>query len=54
MSSAKKFSQALLKAGKDATFAKQDLVDAYKIIPCNPDNWKFYFFWFQMARKIFH
>jgi hypothetical protein len=51
MSSAKKFSQSLLKAGKDATFAKQDLVDAYKIIPCNQNEWKF--FGFKWLDKFF-
>jgi len=51
MSSAKKFSQTLLKAGANATFSKQDLVDAYKIIPCNPEEWKF--FGFKWLDKFF-
>jgi len=44
MSSAKKFSQNLLQLGRNAKFAKSDLVDAYKLIPIHPSNWKFYGF----------
>ena len=44
MSSAKKFSQTLIRMGKNAKFAKSDLVDAYKLIPCHPSDWKFYGF----------
>ena len=44
MSSAKKFSQTLLKLGRNANFAKSDLVDAYKLIPINPCDWKYYGF----------
>jgi hypothetical protein len=44
MSSAKKFSQTLLKVGRNAKFAKSDLVDAYKLIPIHPSNWKYYGF----------
>ena len=44
MSSAKKFSQSLLLSGKDSTFAKSDLVDAYKIIPSNKQDWKYHGF----------
>ena len=44
MSSAKKFSQTLLQLGRNAVFAKSDLVDAYKLIPIHPSNWKYYRF----------
>ena len=44
MCSAKKFSQTLLHIGKNAKFAKSDLVDAYKLIPIHPSNWKYYGF----------
>ena len=44
MSSAKKFSQTLLQLGRNAVFAKSDLVDAYKLIPIHPSNWKYYGF----------
>jgi len=44
MCSAKKFGQTLLHIGKNAKFAKSDLVDAYKLIPIHPSNWKFYGF----------
>jgi hypothetical protein len=44
MSSAKKFSQTLLHMGKNAKFAKSDLVDAYKLVPIHPSNWKYYGF----------
>ena len=30
--------------GKNAKFAKSDLVDAYKLIPCHPSDWKFFGF----------
>ena len=51
MSSAKKFSQTLIRMGKNAKFAKSDLVDAYKLIPCHPSDWKFY--GFKWLGKIF-
>ena len=35
MSSAKKFGQSLLKAGKNSTMSKSDMRNAYKIVPCN-------------------
>ena len=35
MSSAKKFGQSLLKAGKNAVFSKTDIQDAYKLLPCH-------------------
>jgi len=44
MSSAKKFSQTLLQLGRNVVFAKSDLVDAYKLIPIHPSNWKYYGF----------
>ena len=44
MSTAKKFSQTLIRMGKNAKFAKSDLVDAYKLIPCHPSDWKFFGF----------
>jgi len=44
MSSAKKFSHTLVQMGKNAKFAKSDLVDAYKLIPIHPSDWKYYGF----------
>ena len=44
MSSAKKFSQTLVRMGKGANFAKSDLVDAYKLIPSHTSEWGFYDF----------
>ena len=44
MSTAKKFRQTLIRMGKNAKFAKSDLVDAYKLIPCHPSDWKFFGF----------
>ena len=35
MSSAKKFGQSLLDAGKGAKMTKFDMQNAYKIVPCN-------------------
>ena len=51
MSSAKKFSQTLVRMGKGVIFAKSDLVDAYKLIPSHALEWGFY--GFKMVRKIF-
>ena len=51
MSTAKKFSQLLIRMGKNAKFAKSDLVDAYKLIPCHPSDWKF--FGFKWLGKFF-
>ena len=51
MSTAKKFSQTLIRMGKNAKFAKSDLVDAYKLILCHPSDWKF--FGFKWLRKFF-
>ena len=44
MSSAKKFSQTLVRMGKGANFAKSDLVDTYKLIPSHTSKWGFYGF----------
>ena len=44
MSTAKKFSQTLIRMGKNAKFAKLDLVDAFKLILCHPSDWKFFGF----------
>jgi hypothetical protein len=38
------FSQVLLHAGKNALFAKADLQNAYKLIPVNPEDWRFFGF----------
>ena len=35
MSSAKKFGQSVLKAGRGARMTKFDMRNAYKIVPCN-------------------
>ena len=44
MSSAKKFSQSLVRMGNGATFSKSDLVDAYKLIPSHASEGGFYGF----------
>ena len=44
MSSAQKFGQTLLLAGKNATFAKTDLQDAYKLLPCSFEEKPFFGF----------
>ena len=51
MSSAKIFSQSLLEAGVNSSFAKQDVVDAYKLVPCNPSEWEL--FGFEWLGKFF-
>jgi len=51
MSSAKLFSQSLLRAGKNAIFSKTDISDAYKLIPCHPTERPF--FAFTWLGKIF-
>ena len=51
MSSAKKFSQTLVRMGKDAKFAKSDVVDAYKLIPSHASEWKY--FGFKWLGKFF-
>ena len=51
MSSAKKFGQTLVRMGKDAKFAKSDVVDSYKLIPSHPSDWKF--FGFKWLGKFF-
>ena len=51
MSSAKKFGQSLLEGGKNATFAKTDLQDAYKILSCSLEERKI--FGFQWLGKSF-
>ena len=51
MNSSRKFSQSLLHAGKNAKFSKQDIIDAYKLIPCSPSQWKF--FGFKWLGKFF-
>ena len=51
MSSAKKFGQGLHLAGKNAKFAKTDLQDAYKLLPCKKEEQKF--FGFQWLDKYF-
>jgi hypothetical protein len=38
------FSQVLLHARKNALFAKADLQNAYKLIPVNPEDWRFFGF----------
>jgi hypothetical protein len=38
------FAQTLRKAGKNALFAKLDCADAYKLIPCSPQNRRYYGF----------
>ncbi len=44
MSSAKIFGEALKKAGQWAIFAKQDIQDAYKLIPNPQEQWHLYGF----------
>lgn len=51
MSSAKKFSFSLKKAGKNALMSKYDLSDAYKNIPSDPNQWNLY--GFQWLGKFF-
>ena len=51
MSSAKKFSQTLVRMGKNAKFAKSDVVDAYKLIPSHASEWKY--FGFKWLGKFF-
>ena len=51
MSSAQKFGQTLLLAGKNATFAKTDLQDAYKLLPCSSAEKQF--FGFKWLEKYF-
>jgi hypothetical protein len=46
------FGQALLKAGVNATFTKLDVSDAYKLIPCSPQDWHFY--GIKWLGKFFH
>jgi len=51
MSSAKLFSQSLLRAGRNAVFSKTDISDAYKLIPCHPTERPF--FGFTWLGKLF-
>jgi hypothetical protein len=44
MSSAKLFGEALRKMGRRALFSKQDIQDAYKLIPNPVEQWKYYGF----------
>ncbi len=44
MSSPSIFGQLLLALGQGAKFAKIDLTNAYKLIPVNPADWKYYGF----------
>jgi hypothetical protein len=44
MSSAKLFAEALVQSGKGATFAKEDIQDAYKLIPNAQEQWHLYGF----------
>jgi hypothetical protein len=44
MSSAKLFGEALVQAGKGAVFAKEDIQDAYKLIPNPVEQWHLYGF----------
>jgi hypothetical protein len=44
MSSAKIFGEALKKMGEGAIFSKQDIQDAYKLIPNPRDQWHYYRF----------
>ena len=54
MSSAQKFGQTLLLAGKNATFAKTDLQDAYKLLPCSSAEKQFFGFkWLENTSLIF-
>jgi hypothetical protein len=46
------FGQALLKAGLNATFTKLDVSDAYKLVPCSPEDWRYYGIKWQ--GKFFH
>jgi hypothetical protein len=51
MSSPKNFAEALIKSGKGAIFSKQDIQDAYKLIP-NPSN-QTHLFGFSWLGKFF-
>ena len=51
MSSAKNFGQTLLMAGVDAKFAKTDIQDAYKLLPCAKEERRF--FGFEWLNKTF-
>ncbi len=44
MSSAKLFGEAIRKAGQGAIFSKQDIQDAYKLIPNPQEQWQLYGF----------
>jgi hypothetical protein len=44
MSSARLFGEAVKKAGKGAIFSKQDIQDAYKLIPVPKEQWHLYGF----------
>ncbi len=44
MSSAKLFGEAIRKAGQGAVFSKQDIQDAYKLIPNPQEQWHLYGF----------
>jgi hypothetical protein len=44
LSSVTKVSQALKSAGYNAKFSKQDIVDAYKLIPCAKNVRQFFYF----------
>jgi len=51
ITSARKFGQGILLAGKNAKFGKTDLQDAYKLLPCNKIEHPF--FGFQWLDKVF-
>jgi hypothetical protein len=36
------FGKTLLKMGRGAVFAKLDCADAYKLIPCSLQDWRYY------------
>jgi hypothetical protein len=46
------FAQNLLHAGWNALFAKQDMSDAYKLVPTDPESWRL--FGFKWLGKFFH
>jgi hypothetical protein len=52
MSSAKLFGEAVRKMGKGAVFSKQDIQDAYKLIPNPKEQWQFY--GFEWLGKFFY
>jgi hypothetical protein len=52
MSSAKLFGEAMLRAGKNAVFAKYDIQDAYKLIPGRQEQW--HCFGFKWLRRFFY